>query len=146
VDAGLIPTDILYPVDNTPFDFRKPTAVGARINQTNDEQIARGNGYDHNWILNRKYDGLSVAAEAYEPTTGRLLEVWTTQPGMQFYSGNFLDGTLTGKGGQVYNFRNGMCFEPQHFPDSPNHPSFPSTLLQPGETYNETIVYQFSTK
>lgn len=146
VDAGLIPTGALYPVEGTPFDFRKPATIGARINETNDEQIARGNGYDHNWVLNRTHDGLGFAAEAYEPTTGRRLEVWTTQPGMQFYTGNFLDGSITGKGGQVYNFRNAFCFEPQHFPDSPNHPDFPSTLLNPGETYKESIVYKFSTK
>jgi aldose 1-epimerase len=146
VDAGLIPTGILYPVDNTPFDFRTPTTIGARIGQTNDTQIARGNGYDHNWVLNRAHEGLCLAAEAYEPTTGRLMEVWTTQPGVQFYSGNFLDGTITGKGGHIYNFRNGFCFEPQHFPDSPNHPAFPTTLLNPGEIYKQSIVYKFSAK
>jgi len=127
VDSTLIPTGELRPVAGTPFDFRAPTAIGARINSTNDEQIAFGGGYDHNWVLNKKTDGISLAASVYEPTTGRTMEVWSTSPGVQFYSGNFLDGTLTGKGGKVYQFRDGFCFEPQHFPDSPNHPSFPTT-------------------
>jgi aldose 1-epimerase len=143
VDAGLIPTGILYPVAGTPFDFRKPTAIGARIN-ADDEQIKLGGGYDHNWVLNKQGDELSLAARVHEPTTGRTLEVWTTSPGMQFYSGNFLDGTITGKGGWTYQFRDGFCLEPQHYPDSPNHPEFPTTELKPDETYKNTIIYKFS--
>ena len=125
--------------------FRKPTAVGARIGQ-DDEQLKFGKGYDHNWVVNKELGKLDVVASAYEPTTGRLLEVSSTEPGVQFYSGNFLDGTVTGKGGWVYQFRNGMCFEPQHFPDSPNHPAFPSTELKPGETYHNIIEYKLSVK
>jgi aldose 1-epimerase len=145
IDEGLIPTGVLQPVDGTPFDFRTPTAVGARIEQVN-EQIKFGKGYDHNWVLNKEPGKLDVAASLYEPTTGRMMQVLTTEPGIQFYSGNFLDGTITGKGGWVYQFRNGLCFEPQHFPDSPNQPAFPSTELKPGETYHNIIEYKFSTK
>ena len=144
VDSGLIPTGELYPVAGTPFDFRTPTTIGARINNTNDLQIKLGNGYDHNWVLNKSGNELSFAARVYEPTTGRTLEVWSTEPATQFYSGNFLDGTLTGKGGWTYQFRNGFCFEPQHYPDAPNHPAFPTTELKPGETYKNTIIYKFS--
>jgi aldose 1-epimerase len=146
VDSGLIPTGELRPVDGTPFDFHTPTAVGARLNDTNDDQIKLGNGYDHNWVLNKKSNELSLAARVNEPTSGRVMEVWTTAPATQFYTGNFLDGTLTGKGGWVYQFRNGFCFEPQHYPDSPNHPDFPTTELKPGETYQNTIIYKFSTE
>jgi aldose 1-epimerase len=146
VDSGLIPTGELRPVAGTPFDFRTPTPIGARIGDTNDEQIALGNGYDHNWVLNKQGNELSFAAEVSEPVSGRMLEVWTTEPATQFYTGNFLDGTYTGHGGRVYNFRNGFCFEPQHYPDSPNHPAFPTTELNPGETYHNTIVYRFSAK
>lgn len=146
VDSGLIPTGELRPVTGTPFDFRLPATIGARINSTNDEQIVLGNGYDHNWVLNKQGNELSLAAEVYEPTTGRLMEVWSTEPATQFYSGNFLDGSITGKGGWVYKFRDGFCFEPQHYPDSPNHPAFPTTELSPGETYKNTIIYKFSTK
>jgi aldose 1-epimerase len=146
VDGGLIPTGELRPVAGTPFDFRTPTTVGARINNTNDEQIALGNGYDHNWVLNKQANELSLAARVDEPTSGRTLEVWTTEPATQFYTGNFLDGSITGKGGWTYQFRNGFCFEPQHFPDSPNHPAFPTTELKPGETYKNTIIYKFSTE
>ena len=145
VDSGLIPTGELRPVAGTPFDFRTPTAIGARIND-NDEQLKLGNGYDHNWVLNKNDSKLSLAARVTESTTGRVMEVWTTQPGVQFYSGNFLDGTITGKGGQVYKFRDALCFEPQHFPDSPNHPDFPSTTLNPGQTYDSTILYRFKTQ
>jgi aldose 1-epimerase len=145
VDSTLIPTGELKPVDGTPLDFRTPTAIGARINETNDDQIKFGNGYDHNWVINKKA-GLSLAARAYEPTTGRVMEVFTTSPGVQFYTGNFLDGTIKGKGGQVYQFRDAFCFEPQHFPDSPNHPAFPTTELKPGETYQNTIIYKFSVR
>jgi aldose 1-epimerase len=143
VDATLIPTGELRPVAGTPFDFRTPTPIGLHIGDTNDEQIARGNGYDHNFVLNKKSDELSLAARVYEPSSRRTLEVWTTEPATQFYTGNFLDGTLTGKGGWVYQQRNGFCFEPQHYPDSPNHPDFPTTELKPGETYKNTIIYKF---
>jgi aldose 1-epimerase len=143
VDSTLIPTGELRPVAGTPFDFRTPTTIGARINNTNDEQIVFGNGYDHNWVLNKQTNELSLAASVYEPVTGRTLDVWSTEPATQFYTGNFLDGTLTGKGGQVYQFRDAFCFEPQHYPDSPNHPAFPTTELKPGETYQNTIIYKF---
>ncbi|HEU5396831.1 MAG TPA: aldose epimerase family protein [Verrucomicrobiae bacterium] len=145
VDAGLIPTGELRPVAGTPVDFRQPTAIGARINETNYDQIRLANGYDHNFVLNKKKPGeLSLAARVTEPTSGRVLEVFATAPGVQFYSGNFLDGTLVGKGGQAYQFRDGFCFEPQGFPDSPNHPNFPTTELKPGQTYHSTIIYKFS--
>ena len=143
VDSGLIPTGELRPVAGTPFDFVKANTIGARIGNTNDEQIVLGHGYDHNWVLNKKTNELSVAASVYEPTSGRTLEVWTTEPATQFYTGNFLDGSITGKGGWVYQFRNGFCFEPQHYPDSPNQPAFPTTELKPGETYQNTIIYKF---
>lgn len=145
VDSTLIPTGELQPVDGTPFDFRTPTAVGARIGQDN-EQLKFANGYDHNWCINNYNGAVRLAARVYEPTTGRVLEVYTDQPGMQFYSGNFLDGTLKGKGGWVYQFRDAFCMEPQHYPDSPNHPDFPSTELKPGQVYHSTIVYHFSTQ
>jgi aldose 1-epimerase len=145
VDSTLIPTGELAPVEGTPFDFRKPTAIGARINQDN-QQLAFGKGYDHNWVFNKHTGDLTLLARVTEPTTGRILEVLSIEPGLQFYSGNFLDGTLTGKGGKVYKFRNGFCMEPQHFPDSPNHPNFPSVVLKPGQTYRNTIIYRFSAK
>ena len=143
VDSTLIPTGELRPVAGTPFDFRTPATIGARIGNTNDEQIVFGGGYDHNWVLNKQANELSLAASIYEPVSGRTMEVWSTSPGVQFYSGNFLDGTITGKGGWTYQFRNGFCFEPQHYPDSPNHPAFPTTELKPGETYQNTIIYKF---
>jgi aldose 1-epimerase len=147
VDSGLIPTGELRPVAGTPFDFLTPTAIGARINDTNNEQIKFANGYDDNWVLNKTSPGeLSLAARVYDPTSGRTMEVWTTAPGMQFYTGNFLDGTLTGKGGWVYKFRDALAMEPQDFPDAPNHPDFPSSELKPGETYHSTIIYKFGTK
>lgn len=142
VDATLIPTGELKPVEGTPFDFRKATAIGARIN-AQDEQITRGRGYDHNFVLNRAGSDLALAARVTEPTSGRVMEVLTTQPGVQFYTGNFLDGTLTGKAGRVYQHRYGFCLETQHFPDSPNQPKFPSTVLKPGEKYQTTTVYRF---
>lgn len=143
VDAGLIPTGELAPVDHTPFDFRTPTAIGARIGDPN-PQLVLGKGYDHNFVLTRLNAGdLELAARVVEPTSGRVLEVLTTQPGLQFYSGNFLDGTITGKGGVKYAQRSGFCLETQHFPDSPNHPTFPSTVLRPGETYATTTVFHF---
>jgi aldose 1-epimerase len=144
VDSGLIPTGELKSVAGTPFDFRKSTAIGARINAA-DEQIKAGGGYDHNWIVNQKKAGeLSFQARIESPRTGIVLEVSSTEPAVQFYSGNFLDGTITGKKGQVYAFRSGFCFEPQHYPDSPNQPAFPSTVLKPGQTYSNTIVYKLS--
>ncbi len=145
VDANLIPTGELRPVKGTPFDFTTPHAVGERIN-AGDEQLKLGNGYDHNWVLNKKGGELSFVARVYEPTSGRVMEVFSTEPGTQFYTGNFLDGTLTGKGGWTYQFRNGLCFEPQHFPDSPNHPAFPSAVLRPGQTFKNTIAYKFSVR
>jgi aldose 1-epimerase len=141
VDATLIPTGELAPVTGTPFDFRQSTAIGARINQQNDQQIKYGLGYDHNWVANGS--GFRRVARAYEPKSGRTLDVATTEPGLQFYSGNFLDGTLTGKEGAVYQHRTGFCLETQHFPDTPNKPSFPTTLLKPGETYRTRTVYTF---
>ena len=142
VDGTLIPTGELAPVEGTPFDFRTPTAIGARIGDA-DPQLKNGQGYDHNWVLNRSGDGLQLAARVVEPKTGRTLEVRTSEPGIQFYSGNFLDGTLTGKQGATYNHRTGFCLETQHFPDSPNHPNFPSTTLRPGEEYRTTTVFTF---
>jgi len=145
VDAGLIPTGELRPVKGTPFDFTAPTAIGARIEQ-NDEQLRFGRGYDHNFVLRGGGGALAEAAEIYEPKTGRVLKVLTSEPGVQFYTGNFLDGTLTGKGGRVYVRRSGLCLETQHFPDSPNQPAFPSTVLRPGETYRSTTVWEFSAR
>lgn len=145
VDAGLIPTGELRPVEKTPFDFRKGTAIGARI-EADDEQLKFGGGYDHNFVLNKKGNDLTLAASVFEPKTGRVMEVYTTEPGVQFYCGNFLDGSNVGKGGKVYNFRNGMCLETQHFPNSPNQPDFPSTILRPGEEYRTTTVYKFFAK
>lgn len=142
VDDTLIPTGKLAPVEGTPFDFRKSTVIGARIDQK-DEQLIRGKGYDHNWVLNRTGDGLVVAAIAKDPMTGRTLEISTTEPGIQFYSGNFLDGTNVGKGGKTYPHRGGFCLETQHFPDSPNQPSFPSTVLKPGGRYTSQTVFKF---
>jgi len=145
VDSGLIPTGELRPVKGTPFDFNTPTTIGARIGQDN-EQLKFGKGYDHNWVINKNAGELALMARVYEPTSGRVLEVLSTEPALQFYSGNFLDGSLKGKGGWIYQFRNGFCMEPQHYPDSPNKPKFPSTVLKPGETYKNTIIYRFSTK
>lgn len=143
VNEALIPTGELRPVAGTPFDFRKPEKIGARINSA-DLQIKYAGGYDHNWVLRNHSGKLELAATVEDQVSGRVMEVLTTEPATQFYSGNFLDGTLTGKYGWVYKFRNGLCFEPQHYPDSPNQPSFPSTLLKPGQTYTNTIVYRFS--
>jgi aldose 1-epimerase len=145
VDSTLIPTGELKPVEGTPFDFRTPTAIGARIGQT-DEQLKFGGGYDHNWVINKKEGELALMARVHEPISGRVLEVLSTEPGLQFYSGNFLDGTITGKNKWTYQHRNGFCMEPQHFPDSPNQPNFPSVVLKPGQVYKNTIVYRFSTK
>jgi len=145
VDSTLIPTGELKAVAGTPFDFQKPTRVGERIDADN-EQIRFGKGYDHNWVLDSSTGKLADAAEVYEPTTGRVLRVSTTQPGVQFYTGNFLDGTLKGKGGLTYQHRSGLCLETQHFPDSPNHPKFPTTELKPGERYRQVTVFSFSTR
>jgi len=145
VDAGLIPTGELRPVKGTPFDFTEPTPIGARIEQ-DDEQLRYGRGYDHNFVLRGGGGSLAEAAEVYEPKTGRVLRVLTTEPGVQFYTGNFLDGTLRGKYGRVYHRRTGFCLETQHFPDSPNKPHFPSTVLRPGQTYRSTTIYEFSAR
>ena len=142
VDNTLIPTGELKPVAGTPFDFRTATAIGARIND-NDEQLAFGHGYDHNWVINKPAGKYGLVARVTEPTTGRAMEVWSTEPGVQFYTANFLSG-ITGKYGWAYQPRNGFCFEPQHYPDSPNHPQFPSAELKPGQTYQNTIIYKFS--
>ena len=145
VDETLIPTGELALVAGTPFDFRQATAIGARIEQA-DEQLTRGKGYDHNWVLNRSGDGMSPAASAFEPQSGRTLDISTTEPGIQFYSGNFLDGTLMGKGGRPLAHRSGFCLETQHYPDSPNHPTFPSTVVRPGTPYHTTTVFKFGAR
>jgi aldose 1-epimerase len=144
VDSTLIPTGELAPVAGTPFDFRKPHAIGARIGADH-EQLKHGKGYDHNFVLNRTGNGLVPVVRVVEPTTGRTLDIATTEPGVQFYTGNFLDGTITGKGGHVYKQRYGFCLETQHYPDSPNQPKFPSTLLRPGQEYKTTTVFTFGT-
>ncbi|MTB50425.1 aldose epimerase family protein [Lewinella sp. W8] len=146
VDEGLIPTGELKNVAGTPFDFREPHAIGARIGEEN-EQLELGLGYDHNFVLDRKTDyALERVATLYAPSSGRFMEVLTTEPGLQFYSGNFLDGSLTGKDGKSYEKRSALCLETQHWPDSPNQPDFPSTELRPGETYRSTTVYRFSVR
>jgi aldose 1-epimerase len=145
VDAGLIPVGGVKPVAGTPFDFRKPTAIGARINDTND-QLKIAGGYDHNWVLNGKNGEMKVAAKVVDPKSGRVLTVSTTQPGVQFYSGNFLNGSFTGKAGVKYTKNTGLCLETQHYPDSPNQPDFPSTLLKPSETMHSETVFAFSTQ
>ncbi|MGH9512177.1 MAG: aldose epimerase family protein [Terriglobales bacterium] len=146
VDSTLIPTGELRSVKGTPFDFTKSTAIGARINQDN-EQLKLAGGYDHNWVLDAgKTAALHSAAEAYDPRSGRVLDVWTTEPGIQFYTGNFLDGTIHGKEGKVYNKHYAFCLETQHFPDSPNHPNFPTTELKPGRRYHSETIFKFSTK
>jgi len=145
VDDTLIPTGQVAPVEGTPLDFRTPTAIGARINDPH-QQIVRGKGYDHNFVLSRTGTGLSEAARVVEPVTGRTMTIATTEPAIQFYSGNFLDGTLTGKGGRVYPHRSGFCLETQHYPDSPNQPKFPSTTLRPGATYSSQTVFSFGVK
>ena len=144
-DAGSIPTGELRNVQGTPFDFLKSTAIGARINQ-DEEQLKFGGGYDHNWVVNGRAGALRQAASVYESTSGRVMDVWTTEPGIQFYTGNFLDGTLTGKSGKAYARRNGFCLETQHYPDSPNKPKFPTTTLRKGTTYRSTTIYRFSAR
>lgn len=142
VDETLIPTGVLAPVDGTPFDFRKPTPIGARI-AADDPQLRHAGGYDHNWVLTREGTGLVHAARLEEPLSGRTLDVSTTEPGLQFYSGNFLDGTIRGKAGHFYARRSALCLETQHFPDSPNHPNFPSTIVKPGGPYHSKTVFAF---
>lgn len=146
VDTTLIPTGEISPVAGTPFDFRTPTPIGARIDERQNTQIRYGGGYDHNFVLNRgnaAVDGPVHAASIAEPTTGRTLDVFTTEPGIQFYSGNFLDGSITGKAGHIYHYRYGLALETQHYPDSPNHPSFPSTILRPGQEYRSRTTFAF---
>jgi aldose 1-epimerase len=148
VDATLIPTGAIDPVAGTPMDFRRPTAIGDRNRDGGFEQLVIGRGYDHNWVLNRRDDTftqLEVAARATDPSSGRVLTVHTTEPGLQFYAGNFLDGTLIGTSGNMYRQGDGFALETQHFPDSPNQPDFPSTVLRPGEVYETTTIFQFST-
>ena len=145
VNSSQIPTGELAMVAGTPFDFRKPTEIGARIHDAN-EQLKIGGGYDHNWVLNNGGVGLHLAATVYDPTSGRTLTVTTTQPGVQFYSGNFLDGTKTGKFNVAYPMYAGLCLETQHFPDSPNESKFPSTLLKPGQTLHSETVFTFGVK
>jgi aldose 1-epimerase len=145
VAATLIPTGKLTDVTNTPFDFRKPKAIGKEI-EAKDEQLKNGLGYDHCWVLNNQDKADRFAASAYEPTSGRLLEVYTDQPGIQFYSGNFLDGTLPMRNGGTYAHRTGFCLETQHYPDSPNQKDFPTTVLNPGENYKTKTTFKFSVK
>ena len=144
INANMIPTGEIHSVGGTPFDFRKLTRIGARINEDN-EQLKFARGYDDNFVLDRESPGLVLAARAVDPESGRVLECYTTEPGVQFYTGNFLDGSIHGKGGKVYGHRSGFTLETQHFPDSPNHPDFPSTELKPGETYHQTTIFKFST-
>lgn len=145
VDETLIPTGDLRPVENTPMDFRQPTAIGSRID-ADYKQLEYGKGYDHNWVLNDVDGTLKLQTTLYDPESGRFLEIFTEEPGMQFYSGNFLDGSIVGKNGKAYELHDGLCLEPQHFPDSPNQPEFPSTVLRPGETYQTSSIYKFSVK
>lgn len=145
VDEGLIPTGELRPVIDTPFDFTTPHTIGERIEDEN-QQLSYGRGYDHNWVLRNQKGDLALAATVIEPRTGRIMEVLSTEPGLQFYTGNFLDGSNVGKSRTAYNHRSAFCMEPQHYPDSPNHPDFPSTLLKPGDIYNNTIIYRFLTE
>jgi aldose 1-epimerase len=145
VDVGLIPTGSNVAVKGTPFDFRTAKKIGRDIKQSN-EQLKFGGGYDHNFVLNKGAGGMTLAASVYEPTSGRFMEVLTEEPGIQFYCGNFLDGRLKGKAGKTYVHRGGFCLETQHYPDSPNRPNFPSTILRPGQTYETKTVYRFSSK
>ncbi|MBN2576403.1 MAG: galactose mutarotase [Deltaproteobacteria bacterium] len=143
VGPSLIPTGELRPVTGTPFDFTRFIRIGERID-ADDEQIRHAGGYDHNWVIDKPAGQLGLVARVCEAGSGRVMEVLATAPGAQFYSGNFLDGTITGKGGWRYTRRSALCIEPQHYPDTPNQPAFPSCVLNPGETYNQTIIYKFS--
>jgi aldose 1-epimerase len=145
IDETLIPIGELRSVQNTPMDFTTSTAIGDRIG-SDDQQVRCGHGYDHTWVLDKPADVLGHAARVYAPDSGRVLDVSTTAPGIQFYSGNMLDGSLTGKGGAIYARNSGLCLETQHFPDSPNQPQFPSTVLRPGETYRQTTIFQFGVR
>ena len=143
VDSTMIPTGEIRPVEGTPLDFRTPTPLGERID-SDYKQLVMGNGYDHNWVLKKEAsDSVVLAARLLEPASGRILEVYTNEPGIQCYTGNFLDGTIHGKGGKVYLRRGAVCLETQHFPDSPNHPEFPSVVLKPGEKYHSVCIYKF---
>jgi len=146
VDADVAVTGEVLDVEGTPFDFRTPTAIGDRIDDETSEQIVNGHGYDHNWILNTKGDISKPFATLWDPNTGIVMDMYTDQPGVQFYAGNFLDGSFIGKKGVKYPRRSAFCFETQHYPDSPNHPEWPSTTLRPGEEYLTTTIYKFSTK
>ncbi len=139
VDEGLIPTGEIKSVKDSPMDFTRPMTIGSRIGQV-------GSGYDHNYVLNSGGGTLALCARAYEPTSGRVMEIYTTEPGVQFYTGNFLDGSITGKAGKVYKKHYGFCLETQHFPDSPNKPDFPSVVLKPGDKYTTVTIHKFSTK
>lgn len=143
INKDFIPTGEIARVEQTPMDFTSPVAIGKRIND-DFEQLHFGKGYDHNWVLNQENDSLNFAAEVYEPVTGRKMDVYTTEPGIQFYSGNFLDGTDIGKSHVEYKYRSAFCLETQHFPDSPNHPNFPSVVLNPGKKYHQQTIYKFS--
>ncbi len=145
IDETLIPNGELRPVQDTPMDFTTSTVIGDRI-ASDDEQMRRGQGYDHTWVMDKPAGALGHAARVYAPDSGRVLDVSTTEPGVQFYSGNMLDGSLAGKGGAIYTRNSGLCLETQHFPDSPNQPQFPSTVLRPGETYRQTTIFQFGVR
>ncbi len=145
VDSTLIPTGEIKPVAGTPFDFRKPMQIGARIRDGRDQQLRFGRGYDHNFVVNGAAGTLRLAARVEDPSSGRVMELLTTAPGVQFYSGNFLDGTSVGKSGLIYRQSDALCLEPQVFPDAPNQPGFPSARLDPGQTYNNSMVFRFST-
>jgi aldose 1-epimerase len=145
VDESLITTGELMPVENTPFDFREATAIGKQID-ADDQQIRYGKGYDHNWAVNAYNKQVRLIASLYDPSSGRLMKVYSDQPGLQFYSGNFLDGSISGKNGIKYNFRSALCLETQYYPDSPNKPEFPSATLKPGQIYRQTTIYAFSVK
>lgn len=145
VGPGLIPTGKLADVAGTPMDFRKPTSIGERID-AKDEQLELGKGYDHNWVLNHYTKKVRKAVELYDPTSGIVMTILTDQPGMQFYSGNFLNGTIHGKNGAAYQYRTALCLEAQNFPDAPNHSNFPSAVLRPGQRYSQSTTYQFSTR
>ncbi len=145
VNAGLIPTGEFAAVAGTPFDFTSPQRIGDRVDAPHG-QLQLAGGYDHNWVLDSQSGQLALAATATEPTSGRTLEVWTREPGVQFYCGNFLDGAATGKSGRPYPFRSGFCLETQHYPDSPNQPAFPNTILRPGQVYQTATIFKFSAR